>query len=127
MSLRDVEGFLYGLAILISPVHLPTERGRKYLNLFTGPPYKTYQGRNVAVVSARLLISEALRSHSPDAIRLSLNAAMYQSQVFLMSVNVTIANSEMYIPTSPSNLICLARLRTSVPRPLKKVPRARSA
>lgn len=59
-------------------------------------------------------------------MRLSLKAAMYHSQVFLMSVKQTIANSEMYMLMSPSNLICLALLRTRVPRPVKKVSRARS-
>ena len=63
---------------------------------------------------------------APEAMRLSLNAAMYHSHVFLMSVKHTMASSEMYIEMSPSNLICLARLRTSLPRALRNVSRARS-
>lgn len=66
------------------------------------------------------------RRDEPEAMRLSLNAAMYHSHVFLMSVKQTMASSEMYMLMSPSNLICRARLRTSWPLAVRNISRARS-
>lgn len=122
MRLGDFERLLDDGPVLIRAVHLSPERLGVDLDLLRSPAYEACRPR----ASAHLPPRRELDRNSPDAMLLSLYAAMYHSQVFLMSVKVTIASSEINMLMSPSNLICLALLRTSVPRPSRKVSRARS-
>jgi hypothetical protein len=113
---------LNNLAILIGAVNLPTEHLGVDLDLLTRPSYETCSQRGDSVREQK----KEEKENAPEAIRLSLNAAIYHSQVFLISVKHTIASSEMYIEMSPSNLICLARFLTNFPLAVKNVSLARS-
>lgn len=123
MSLCNLERLLNHSPLLIGSINLTSKSLRINLNLLTRPPHESWKKRK----RMRLhLTAKKEEQNEPDAIVLSLKAAMYHSHVFLMRLNETMANSEMYMLMSPSNLICLVRFRTSAPRPVRNISRARS-
>lgn len=96
MRFRHLERLVNHLPVLVRAVHLPSERLGVDLDLLTCPSHEP---------CTPLAPLRRTTTNAPEAIRLSLNAAMYHSQVFLIRVKHTIASSEMYMLMSPSNLI----------------------
>jgi len=97
-------------------------RSRRRFRLAHSPTARnlsTYSGASTSISRVKYRVRDI-----PEAILLSLKAAMYHSQVFLIKVKHTIANSLIYILMSPSNLICLALFLNNCPRAVKKVSRA---